>query len=72
MRATSENVGMAIQFVASCLIGGLFFWMAPELPPKARMALALITGFGGAYLLTLLYVWARHGFSAAKSMSLEP
>lgn len=72
MRATSEHMGMAAQFLLSCLIGGLFFWMAPELQPKARAALALITGFGGAYLLTLLYVRLRHGGSAAKSMGLDP
>jgi len=64
---------MLLQCAMTCAFGFLGFWWAFDEPnTAARTLAALIAGFGGTWLVMKLYVWARYGREAAKSLTMEP
>jgi hypothetical protein len=69
-----QTLAMVVQCAVSCVIGCAAFLLIGPMPesPKAPLIGALIAGFGGGWLVMFLYVWARHGWRAARSMSLTP
>lgn len=58
-----------VSIVAGC---AAFLWAADDANPKVPFFAALIAGFGAAWLFTFLLIWIRHGWRAARSMTLEP
>lgn len=64
---------MAIQCVIACLIGSaVYFALWPNPNPKVPLVGGLLAGFSGSWAATFFYVWARHGWQAAKSMTMSP
>jgi len=62
--------------IAQCAVSfGLgapaYLWVPPD-NPFERLLAALIAGFGGLWLLTFLWVWLRHGWKAARSLTMSP
>lgn len=67
-----QRYAMAAQFVLSCVVG-CALWLITDEPgenPKARMIIAVVGGLGAAWLATFLWTWARHGWRAARGLSL--
>ena len=66
-------LGQIIQCGLATAIGCFVYWQLLGDPnPKVPLLGALICGFGGAWLLTKLYVLIRYGWKAMRSMSLDP
>lgn len=63
---------MLIQFALSCAYGFVAFVALQGDPnPKVPMFGALIVGFFGMRATMFVYVWARWGWSAARSMRMD-
>lgn len=64
---------MILQCVVSIVAAfALVRWSATDpVNPKVPFFVILVVGFGAAWLATFLYVWARFGWKAARSMRLD-
>ncbi len=68
---TSETRMMWVQCALSCAIGAPFYLSAIDNPnPHVPIILGLGTGFLGMRAVMFLYVWARYGLRAARSMTM--
>lgn len=64
---------MVVQCALTIAFGFLGFWWAFDMPNTfARTLATLIAGFGGVWLTMFCWTWARHGWKAARTLSMDP
>ncbi len=71
----SEKLALAVQFCIATGIGCLTYaWLLADglTNPKALVFGPLLFGFGGLWLAVFLWNWLRHGWKAARSLSMDP
>jgi hypothetical protein len=67
------SFGMWVHFGLAVAFGLFGFWLVSDDPnPKVPLLNGMIFGFGGSWLAVFCYVWARHGWKAARTMSFTP
>lgn len=68
-----EKLALFAQFAISTGIGCYVFWLlGPDHPnPKVPLFGGLIAGFFGGWGVMFLYVWARYGWRAARSLKWD-
>lgn len=60
----------AIQFALACLIGGAaFIGLSDDPNPRVPYLGGFIAGVGGQWAVMFAYVWLRHGWRAARSLT---
>lgn len=61
------------QCALSCAVGCYVYWQLLDEPnPKVALFGALICGFAATWFIMKLYVLIRYGWSAMRSMSIDP
>lgn len=66
-------IWQVIQCGISIAVGCFVYWVLSDDPnPKVPLFGGLICGFGATWLAMKLYVLARFGWKAMRSMSLDP
>jgi len=64
---------MILQWALTCAFGFLGFWWTLDSPNSAERTLAtLIAGFGGMWLTMFVWAWARYGWKAARTLTMDP
>lgn len=62
---------MILQWGLTSLFGCAAYLAVDSPNPSERLLAALIAGFGGTWLVMFCWVWARHGWTAARSMKMD-
>lgn len=61
------------QFCISCALGcAAWILYPPTTNPYEQLIFALACGFGGTWLLMFVWVWIRHGWATARSLTMDP
>ena len=71
---SKETAWMIAQCSIAIVIGSFVFLelSAIHANPKTPFFGGLICGFVGSWAVMFLYIWARYGWKAARSMSMGP
>lgn len=62
----SQVVQCAVSFA---LAAPVYLWVPPDNPVE-RLLAALIAGFGGLWVVMFCWTWLRHGWNAARGMTM--
>lgn len=67
----AQRWAMIGQWALTCALGCAAWLAYPPTPNHyERLLAALLAGFGGVWLAMFCWVWARHGWRAARGMTM--
>lgn len=64
-------MAMFVQWALTSGFGCLGWWLVDSPNRSERLLAALTFGFGGMWLAMFAWVWVRHGWTAARSLTMD-